>query len=73
MKTIKIEVNEKIYDYIIFFLKNLPKNMVKIYEEKKNRGNGDEIKNIFKKSDLVAFQDIKDPVAWQQEIRDEWQ
>jgi len=49
MKTIKIEVNEKIYDYIIFFLKNLPKNMVKIYEEKKNRGNGDEIKIYLKK------------------------
>lgn len=76
MRTIKIDVNDSIYEHIIFFLKNLPSNMVKIYEPKSDiafNNTKDEIENIFKNSDIVAFKDIKDPVEWQRSLRDEWQ
>ena len=76
MRTIKIDVNDNIYEHIIFFLKNLPSNMVKIYEAKNEAESNnikDEIEKIFKENNISAFKEIKDPVAWQRSIRDEWQ
>jgi len=33
MQKITLEINNSIYDYIMFFLENIPKNLVKIKEE----------------------------------------
>lgn len=63
MHRLVIDVNENVLDKIIYFLNNLPKKDVKIVED-----------NIidFSQFKVNAFKEIKDPVAWQQQIRDEW-
>lgn len=35
MQTIKIEVSDSIYEHILFFLKNLPKNLIRIETQDK--------------------------------------
>ena len=35
MQTLKLEVNNSIYEHIIFFLQNLPKNLINISYETK--------------------------------------
>ena len=75
MKIIKVEVNETIYEHIMFFLKNLPKNLVKVStnnlnEDKNIKNKVEELINNYHKN---AFSDIKDPLSWQKSIRDEWE
>ena len=35
MQTLRIEVSNSIYEHILFFLQNLPKNLINIYYETK--------------------------------------
>jgi len=37
MQTITIEVNNSIYDHIMFFLKNLPKHLINIHSDKQEQ------------------------------------
>lgn len=69
MKIIKVEVNDSIYEHIIFFLKNLPKNLIHIETQ-------DEIRKPLKNTpDSKAFgilkNKAKDPAKWQDELRDD--
>jgi len=76
MKTIKIDINDSVYEHILFFLKSLPSNLVKIQELNNKESKIDtkkRIEEIFSKNDIVAFKDIEDPVKWQRELRDEWE
>ncbi len=76
MKTIKIDINDSVYEHILFFLKSLPSNLVKIQEVNSKESKIDtkkRIEEIFSKNDIVAFKDIEDPVKWQRELRDEWE
>jgi hypothetical protein len=76
MKTIKIDINDSVYEHILFFLKSLPSNLVKIQEVNSKESKIDtkkKIEEIFSKNDIVAFKDIEDPVKWQRELRDEWE
>lgn len=36
MQTLKIEVSNSIYEHILFFLQNLPKNLINISHETKS-------------------------------------
>ena len=73
MHRLVIDVNENVLDKIIYFLNNLPKKDVKVVEdnvlEEKNIKDNIIDFSLFK---VDAFKEIKDPVAWQQQIRDEW-
>ncbi|CAA6817763.1 MAG: Unknown protein [uncultured Sulfurovum sp.] len=74
MQTLKIEVSNSIYEHIIFFLQSLPKNLINIsYENNTKEIPKDSIKNqmeeLFKNSNINTFKEIKDPVSWQQSIR----
>jgi hypothetical protein len=78
MQTLKIEVSNSIYEHIMFFLQNLPKNLINIsYETKPEMTNKKSIKNdieeLFKTSNVQAFRELKDPLAWQKSMRDEWE
>lgn len=78
MQIIKIEVNDSIYEHILFFLKNLPKNLVKISYEKDPQENEDksikqEMTELLSSHNIQAFKNIKDPVSWQKSVRDEWE
>ena len=37
MHTVKLKINDDIYNHIMFFLKNLDNNKIKILEEKKQK------------------------------------
>ena len=68
MKTIQLELSDTIYDRVIGFLELLPKNECHILE---NKITGREALSIALDNAVRTniFTDIKDPVAWQREIR----
>ena len=72
MKTINIEVSDSVYEHIMFFLKNLPKDVIR-FNKKQEISTKDEVKKLFENSDIKAFQDIEDPLVWQKSMRDEWE
>jgi len=69
-RRIEIDISSDIFDKVMFFLENLPKNKITLTfnappQEKK-------IDNIFSKTaGLLSSQDI-DPIKWQNQIRKEW-
>jgi len=78
MRTLRIEVSDSIYEHIIFFLKSLPKNLINISDEKENQlqpkqSVKHQVEELFSTHNIKAFQEIKDPIAWQKSMRDEWE
>ena len=78
MRTLRIDVSDSIYEHIIFFLKSLPANLIRISDEKENKNyQNNSIKNqveeLFNTSNIKTFQTIEDPVTWQKNMRDEWE
>jgi len=69
MQQITINVNPSIYEHIMFFLQNLPKNLVDIQSTDKNH----QIYKPSKKSEVFGILKgkIEDPVQWQRDIREE--
>jgi hypothetical protein len=66
MHTIKLKVNDIVYEHIIFLLDSFKSKGVVIEEDKTEDGID------FSKYKINSFKDIKDPVKWQNEIRKEW-
>ncbi len=77
MKRLIINIQDNLYDPIIILLKHLGKDKVEIISSetlsdgKKSPLNA-KIKDILAKNKTKLFRDIKDPVAWQREERNEW-
>ena len=72
MKTqrIQLDVSSDIFDKVMFFLKNLPKDKVIVKCDTSSKRAKDE--TIFSKTaGLLSSRGI-DPVAWQNEMRSEW-
>ena len=72
MHTIKLNVGDGIYTHLMFLLKNLKTNELEIIEDEINELDKKNDEIDFSKFQINAFKDIKDPVAWQREIRSEW-
>ena len=70
MKTINLQINDSIYEHILFFLQNLPKDMITISKDIDTK---DKITKLFEENNIDAFKDIKDPINWQKSMRDEWE
>ena len=70
MHTIKLTVEDSIYNHIMFLLKSLNRKDIKIIEDRVTTNQETNID--FSKYKVKAFQNIEDPVKWQQEIRKEW-
>ena len=66
MHTIKLKVNDIVYEHIMFLLDSFKSKGVVIEEDKTEDGID------FSKYKINSFKDIKDPVKWQNEIRKEW-
>lgn len=55
MQKITLEINNSIYDYIMFFLENIPKNLVNIKKEIQSKTNtNDELSNSFNPKDFFG-------------------
>jgi len=71
MHTIKLNINDRAFDKVQYFLNNLPKEDVEIISD-------DIVSNKLQDSidfsdfHIESFKSIKDPVKWQQSIRSEW-
>ena len=69
MQEITININPSIYEHIMFFLQNLPKNLIDIQAQN--------IKQVPSKASNsskafgILNNKIKDPVEWQRAIREE--
>lgn len=76
MRTITIDINNSIYDHIMFFLKSLPSNLINIRSDRQQEENP-KVSN--EESLRGAFQEYADPnkqalekEAWQNHIVDKY-
>ena len=70
MHTIKLQVQDSIYDHVMFLLKSLDSKGLNITEYKTD--NEDSKYDILKKSAGILSDQNIDPLKWQEEIRSEW-
>lgn len=61
MYSVRLNIDEKIYDKVMFFLENLPKNDLKIVEVKNlgQEAQNNNLVDFFRKSPLVGEIDLK--------------
>jgi hypothetical protein len=69
MRQITININPSIYEHIMFFLQNLPKNLIDIQYPNKKIPTSSNLSSS--KAFGILNGKIKDPVKWQKEIREE--
>lgn len=69
MHQITINVNQSIYEHIMFFLQNLPQNLIKIQSKPiiQNHSVTESKQSAFG----ILKNRIDDPVQWQRDIREE--
>jgi len=75
MQKVTLEINNSIYDYIMFFLENIPKNLVNIKKEfQLNKVPHREISNSFNPRDFfgVANSSKAEIDSYLQQNRNEW-
>lgn len=77
MKRVTLNIQDSLYDPIISLLKHLGKDKVEIVSSEKISNLNEvslnsRIKSVLAKTDIKTFKNIKDPVKWQREQRDEW-
>ena len=73
MKTLQLTLSDHIYDTLLAMLKGLPEEDVEIKEiESADMSEKKEFDINQFAGKISCFKDIEDPVAWQKEIRSEW-
>ena len=75
MQKITLEINNSIYDYIMFFLENIPKNLVNIKKEFQVKTlNDTELSNSFNPKDFfgVANSSKVEIDTYLQENQNDW-
>ena len=67
---IQLDVSDDIFDNVMFFLENLPKNKIRLnFDSSPKKEKRDDI--FSQTAGLLSSQDI-DPIAWQNQMRSEW-
>ena len=74
MHTVKLEIEDDIYQNIMFLLNNLNLKGLEIKEEKieNSTNTKQKIQQLFKAKKINVFASIDNPLAWQDQQRDEW-
>jgi hypothetical protein len=76
MQRVTLDIQDSVYDHIMYLLQHLEKGRVKIVSKEEidleKRSLKDDLKNLITQNKMKAFKDLKDPVQWQREQRDEW-
>lgn len=77
MKSVTLQMDDSIYNHIMFLLKNLKINGLQIVEQKNEKQvvptQKELLQELFKHKEVNVFKGIEDPVLWQQQQRDEWE
>jgi hypothetical protein len=77
VKRVILNIQDNLYEPIISILEHLGKENVEIVSTEKilnfNNNLNFRIKKIIAKKDIKPFKNIKDPVKWQREQRNEWE
>ena len=75
MKKLQLTVEDHLYDTLLEMLKGFPRKDIEIIEDQSILSE----RHVDKASDInqfagkiKSFSAIKDPIAWQREIRSEW-
>lgn len=72
MHTIKLNVADNAYAHLMFLLKNLKTDDIKIVEDRVLNQDNDDLGIDMSNYKIESFKAIVDPLKWQQNIRDEW-
>ena len=74
MHTVKLKIEDDIYQNIMFLLNNLDLKGLEIKEEKVENSTNTKhkLQQLFKEKKINVFASIDDPLAWQDQQRDEW-
>ena len=75
MHKVKLKIEDDIYQNVMFLLNNLNLKGLDIKEEttvKNSENTKQKIKKLFKTKKIKVFASINDPLAWQNQQRDEW-
>jgi hypothetical protein len=75
MQKVTLEINNSIYNYIMFFLENIPKNLVNIQKDFQSKTvSHNEISNAFNPRDFfgVANSSKAEIDSYLQQNRNEW-
>ena len=76
MHTVKLTMEDGIYQNIMFILKNLHVKGLEIEEVDENitvNSTKTKIKELFSNKKVDIFKTIDNPMLWQEQQRDEWQ
>ncbi len=75
MHTIKLQVNDNMYEHFLYLLKNLNPKEISVIEEhpvKNEKSIKSALEKLLINNKVPVFEKIDDPVKWQREQRDEW-
>lgn len=74
MKRITIKIQDSLYDPMISLFEQLGKDKIEIVSTEKQLNNNlkIKIKKLLSQTSIKIFKEIKDPIKWQREQRDEW-
>jgi len=75
MHTVKLIMEDNVYNNMMFMLNNLKIKGLKIEEIKENSPTNNtktKIEELFKNQNIELFKSIDDPMQWQKNQRDEW-
>ncbi len=78
MQRVTLDIQDNMYEHIMYLLQHLEKGKVKIVskekiDSKKKKSLKNDLKKLINQNKMEVFKDLKDPVQWQREQRDEWQ
>ncbi len=75
MHAVKLNVEDKAFDKVLYLLKSLPEGDVEIILDNSVESEDKIVtKSIdFSKYSIESLTKIEDPVEWQRSIRDEWE
>jgi hypothetical protein len=74
MKNIRIKIDDRNYEHVLFLLKNLKIKGLKVIEEDKNKMKKltrTSLKKILNSKKVELFKSIDDPLQWQRNQRDQ--
>jgi len=67
---IQLDISTDIFDKVVFFLENLPKNKITLNFDTASKPNKN--KDIFSQTAGLLSSKKIDPIAWQNQMRSEW-